>query len=1255
VKPVFWEREPLVATEHFQDGIIAPRETDIVVVICWRRLGTPLPAEKYRGAVSGTVPVTGTEWEFEDAFAASRTQGTPDLLVYRKTAKVSVDVRDRHLLEQSVRDDDAVNAFFAKWFQSSDGSFTAASHLFEHDYEFEELLATHLTELLVRRLGQGHKAARLDIGQPYIGLASFEPRHAAIFHGRRRARSEVLSLLERHIHDRRACLFVLGSSGSGKSSLVKAGLIPDLSFAGTLFGVGAVPHATIKPSDGQPLRVLAQAMLTALPSLREEPGVDIEFVIEMLRDKPAALHPLLARALANSARQAKLTDRARALLLIVIDQFEELFTLVADTQQRLEFVRALDALARSGYVLVVATMRSDFYPRLASIPLLADLASGERTYLLVPPTGPEFAQIITRPAEDVGLSFEVDPATGTSLDQTIRDDAAAQPDSLPLLAFVLERLWLEGRQSGTLTWDAYRSLGGLAGALGRHADAAFAALAADTQAALPRLLRQLVTTDEEQIATSRTIRLESLGGGTATRQLADALVNARLLVSDTHIAPRRDAAGSDAGLGQPKTEPTLRIAHEALLTHWPRAKEQIERDRSDLVVRAQLEQQAASWKSSGERPDMLLNAGLPLSRAEALVSSWGDDLDAEIRRYVSASATHAREQERRRRRRLAVVGTVLTVLTLAASIASVVAMGQRAEAARQRDAAEARRAESERIAGFLRTPLERLTNAAWDSNWLRDAEDRAQAIAGTKDFNSYSEAELNAINMAAVAISQFEALKAARHAEKERADQLKKVSDFQSQMLYQIDTTKAGIDLMADVRERFAATLERAGISEAERTARVGALRQELVRVNATDASAAMIDRTILKPAIKTIEEQFKNDPATDASLRQSLADVYYTIGLYDAALPLQESAVATRSRVLGEEHPDTLASIHKMGVLLLRLDGEFRLATRYLEDAFFRRHALLGAEHPDTLSSMSTLGRTLLAQGQLDEAEEFSEKAYVTRRGLFGNEHPDTLTSMSDMGLLYLARGEIREAEHFFSEALEGRRRVLGEDHPDTLMSISMMATVYRSLGEFDRAELLQREAVEKYRRVQGEEHPNTLEAMNNLGAMLRSQGKLTDAELYLREALEQNRRVLGEEHPATLMVTLNLGRLLREQGKDSDAIDLLAPIEHAARAFTNEIGSELFMALVLTNLGLARIDLGYDADRFALAEANLLEAHPIYVAAESVGPTHDGIQCVQGLVDLYTAWHAAKPGKGYDAKATEWKAKLQSEDAAKPLSETK
>jgi hypothetical protein len=117
---------------------------------------------------------------------------------------------------------------------------------------------------------------------------------------------------------------------------------------------------------------------------------------------------------------------------------------------------------------------------------------------------------------------------------------------------------------------------------------------------------------------------------------------------------------------------------------------------------------------------------------------------------------------------------------------------------------------------------------------------------------------------------------------------------------------------------------------------------------------------------------------------------------------------------------------------------------------------------------------------------------------------------------------------------------------------------------------------------------------------------------------------------------------RLKLAQDRAQEALDLIAPYEPAARkAFTG--GNARRLAEFLTSFGRARVGVGYDAERFALAEANLLEAHPIYVAAKDRGPTHkDTLACVQALVDLYTAWDKAEPDKGYEAKAAEWRQKL-------------
>jgi tetratricopeptide (TPR) repeat protein/predicted Ser/Thr protein kinase len=235
----------------------------------------------------------------------------------------------------------------------------------------------------------------------------------------------------------------------------------------------------------------------------------------------------------------------------------------------------------------------------------------------------------------------------------------------------------------------------------------------------------------------------------------------------------------------------------------------------------------------------------------------------------------------------------------------------------------------------------------------------------------------------------------ARVAEK-RADELQQVSDFQANMLRQVDPTQAGKLLTADVLAMFEEAIVKAGVPEGERAGQVEAFTGQWKRVNATDAARELIDRAILKPAVDAIEKQFADQPVVDAALRQALADRYRDLGLYDAARPLQERALATRRRVLGEAHPQTLNSINQMGVLLD-------------------------------------------SQGKLDEAEPYYREALEKERRVLGEEHPVTLTSINNMGFLMQAQGKLSEAEPYFREALEKRRRLSGEEHPEIIVELGL------------------------------------------------------------------------------------------------------------------------------------------------------------------------------------------------------------------------
>ena len=476
---VLWEYEPMLASGHFQDVIERPSATDLVVLILWSRLGTRLPEDRYRG-IDGRIPVTGTEWEYEEALAAQRARGTPDILVYRKRAEAVARFSRQEELEAARVQWLALQDFWERHFAGADGTFKTAFNSFDDLDAFEALLEGHLRELLRRRLSErrsGPEASAIiwHQGSPFRGLEVFEPEHAAVFFGRERAEREVIEALARNAEAGCAFLLVLGASGSGKSSLVRAGVLPNLMAPGVVTGVEAWRYCMFRPGQamGDLAEGLARALVEqprALPEL-EGAGVAVATLAEQFRSAPNQAALPVGVGLARVAARP-----GAARLVLVADQMEELFTLPQGSAgQRRGLVLALEALARSGLVWVVATLRSDFYHRCAELPELRDLAAGERQYHLLAPRPAELEPMIRRPAAAAGLGFEADPDGGPGLDGELTEAAGRDPGSLPLLSFTLDELYRRDvAESGgeVLTFASYRALGGLEGAIAQRAEEA---------------------------------------------------------------------------------------------------------------------------------------------------------------------------------------------------------------------------------------------------------------------------------------------------------------------------------------------------------------------------------------------------------------------------------------------------------------------------------------------------------------------------------------------------------------------------------------------------------------------------------------------------------------------------------------------------------------------------------------------------------------------------------------------------------------
>jgi WD40 repeat protein len=682
IKPYLWETEPMLASGHFQDAILPPGETDILALILWARLGTPLPAPKYRG-MDGREPVTGTEWEFEAALVANRQSGSPDLLAYKKKASPKAEYRSDADLEELRNQLQKFDAFWSRHFVDR-GEFRAAFGEFESLDEFEAKLEGDLRRLIERRIvaptGRSETASSPTWlkGSPFRGLETYRFEHAPIFFGRSEATKTSVEHLVENAEAGRPFLLVLGASGSGKSSLAQAGIVPSLGVRGVVDGVGEWRRAVVRPGGhpGGPFMALAAALTDsdALPELLTGQAVGaLAKHLEVAAADPS--FPVVAALTAReqaARQQGELLSFEELRLILVVDQLEELFTLGEVTpDQRKAFILCLKGLFDSGRVFVIATMRSDYWHRAAEMPLLVALAEGQGRLDLLSPTQAEITEMIRRPAEVAGLSFETDPRTEIKLDAALAEEAAREPGALPLLSFLLDALYaadIQGNSGSTLRYASMRALGGLKGAIANRAEAVFTSMPADARAALPKVLRALVTVSRAGAEpTARPVPMAHFAQNSPERRVVETLLDpqVRLLVVDG------DGAGA-----------RVRLAHEALITHWERAKRQIAQDRDDLRIRTIAEEALAEWRAADRRNRRGYLLRDPyLAAAVDIVKRWGDELDPSLRQFIQASHRRARLLQQI----TIAIAAVFALVAVLAAVSSFTAYRAQHEAVTQRN------------------------------------------------------------------------------------------------------------------------------------------------------------------------------------------------------------------------------------------------------------------------------------------------------------------------------------------------------------------------------------------------------------------------------------------------------------------------------------------------------------------------------------------------------------------------------------------
>ncbi len=558
----------LTPQEAIAQGMPKPEDCDLAVIVLWSRIGTQLPVD-FELKEDGSPYLSGTEWEYLNALKGYRANRKPLVWVYRREDAPQFAANDPELtakLDQWRK----LESFF-RAFSNPDGTLAGGINHYEAPDDFRQKFEGHLSDRLDKLLeslptteaslsGGKSMATPIWTASPYPGLEAFTPEQAPIFFGRG---PEIDQLLQQFANPKVHFVAVVGISGSGKSSLVKAGLLPRLRTG--IIGNGPWADLIFKPGErgGNPYLALAFALKSQL----EISGQTEQEIARALQADASVAQKHLTEVLTQYAQATE--------LLLVVDQFEELFT-QSTADDRKDFLTLLGHIVAQPHVRVIVTMRADFYARAIEEPTLANLLRRDRgTFPLDPPGMSAIHQMIIRPAEAAGVELE------EGLAQRLLDDAGEGPGAMALIAFTLNQLYQRDEGSRYLSIDAYQAFGGVQGAVQKRAESALRGLSVNSDIALPILFANLVEVNEQEVATRRRAPKSQLHGDAET--VADALTEARLLVS---------GKGED-------NKAMLEVAHETVLNGWDRLRQWIRDHAEALRTRRDLERVATEWEKSG--------------------------------------------------------------------------------------------------------------------------------------------------------------------------------------------------------------------------------------------------------------------------------------------------------------------------------------------------------------------------------------------------------------------------------------------------------------------------------------------------------------------------------------------------------------------------------------------------------------------------------------------------------------------------------
>jgi serine/threonine protein kinase/tetratricopeptide (TPR) repeat protein len=1144
----FWDYSGQGEVKRLPD----PGNFDLVVCLLGNQLD--LPVHPDLRLPDGGIPASGTEYEIAWAAEhARRNHGLPVLRVYRNKSKPAVSLEPRPEPQVSATETNSERDFLAEWEDERNG--TTDFNRYKILEEFEEQFRSHFRDFVADQIKQdaGAKLAERRVrrwkSSPFRGLNVFDFEHAPIFFGRAKAVGEVLEALDQQRKAWHRLVLVVGASGSGKSSLVRAGVLPALIQPGTIEEIGLWRRAVTRPgaggSGGDCFDALANALLdpAALPALENPESTNaVQDLAAELRDNPEAVALRVRDALGNAAREWQMQrtiylrakdeksrnsgtttlpgltlpprqalELPKARLALVVDQLEELFTsgFSSDIQQK--YVSTIAGLVYSGRVFVLATLRSDFYSSYQQFPELIELARPSGKVDLRPPTAYEIGNMIRLPAEAAGLQFELDRKTGQRLDEGLRDAASTTPESLPLLQHVLSLLYDKQVERGDdlLRWSDYHDLGELKGALAKYAETVFATLQPSEQHAFPLVMRHLVTLGqgEEEAPNRRTapycefVASDGEDKKSGAKGFVDLFITKRLFIADT----------------DPHGEVNVSVAHEALLREWQRIREWLTENRDFLRMRDRLDSSLRLWSSRGKQKDDLLGPGLPLAEGDKLLHDFEPSLNQTQTDYIRASIAEQKRQHRIRERIRYGVMAGITAALIVAIIFGVVSYRQYRLAEHAKIAADqaAKRAtlardEAQKLINFMTVDLRDKLKPIGRLDLLDDVNKRVMSYydhvvgndnsAQTEWLRSLAMFNYGDIRQASADLPG--ALKSLRDAviiQKQLVRENPKNMEWQRSLAASLEVIGDTLKLQGKVDDALDSYRDSLPIWEQLATRNSGDTKSQIdwsdilerigdVRNSQGNVDGALQNYESSLPIREKLVNKDPNNRGFQLALSRSYADIADMLGVqghWDDALKHYQTALVIKEKLAEQDFSDA--------------DIEYDLSSCLIQS-----------------------GYALILTGDLDQAFGKYLRALVIAQVLVAKDPTNAgwkrnlSISLERLGDALKAQGNYSDTLKIYQDALGIREELLARDATNSIWK-SDVSYSYQEIGDALIGENKYTEALQTYQKSltiarqlakadpTNEEWQSDLEMIcEKTGEALLAQAKPSEALLFFRESLD-------------------------------------------------------------------------------------------------------------------------------------------------------